>query len=143
MRKVKKLKRVVVQKENCVSCRACELACAFAHTGTFNPRKSAIRLSSAHSISAVPILCLQCVKPLCAEACLEGALVIADEKSRETTGAVLFDPSKCTGCGLCCQACRFHAMFSDPGDGKAIRCDLCGGDPTCVKYCQKDALRIV
>jgi Fe-S-cluster-containing hydrogenase component 2 len=36
--------------------------------------------------------------------------------------------------------------FLHPGDGKAIICDLCEGDPECVKVCTEakyDALRLV
>ena len=28
-------------------------------------------------------------------------------------------------------------------DGKAVKCDLCGGDPECVKFCPWDAIKFV
>jgi Fe-S-cluster-containing hydrogenase component 2 len=51
------------------------------------------------------------------------------------TKAVLVDRAKCTGCGACIAACPGKMPFLHPGDNKAAICDLCGGDPECVKVC--------
>jgi len=51
------------------------------------------------------------------------------------TGAVLVDREKCTSCGACIRACPGTVPFLHPGDNKATICDLCGGDPECVKVC--------
>ena len=42
---------------------------------------------------------------------------------------------KCTGCKLCIKACPFGAIQVGP-NREILKCDLCGGDPECVKYCQ-------
>ena len=39
--------------------------------------------------------------------------------------------------------CPFGAISIDSGDEKLIKCDLCGGDPTCVKFCSTGALQYV
>ena len=78
-------------------------------------------------------------------------------------------PEKCTGCGLCEDACSFeHEEAFSPSlsritvarnesrqvftptlraitfvNGKAAGCDLCRGDPECVKICPTDALRFI
>jgi Fe-S-cluster-containing dehydrogenase component len=31
-------------------------------------------------------------------------------------------------------------MFYNPDTHKAFKCDLCGGDPACVKVCPTDAI---
>ncbi|MCK5548711.1 MAG: 4Fe-4S binding protein, partial [Thermoplasmata archaeon] len=48
------------------------------------------------------------------------------------------DKDKCIGCRLCVVVCPFSAIttFRD----EIIKCDLCNGDPTCVKYCATGAL---
>ncbi len=50
------------------------------------------------------------------------------------TGAVIIDEDACTGCLDCADACPFDAIFVGP-DNEVLKCDLCGGDPICVKYC--------
>ena len=41
----------------------------------------------------------------------------------------------------CLEACPFGAIFFDSEQGVAIMCDLCGGDPACVKRCATGAIR--
>ena len=40
-------------------------------------------------------------------------------------------------------ACPFGAILVDPKTGDVVKCDLCGGDPTCVKVCPTRALLYV
>jgi len=64
----------------------------------------------------------------------------------EDTLAVLVDREKCTGCGQCIKSCPGNIPFLHPEDNKAVICDLCGGDPECVKVCQEarfDALVLI
>jgi len=41
---------------------------------------------------------------------------------------------------MCIQACPFGAMGYDEEQGIAEKCDLCAGDPECVKHCFYGAL---
>jgi Fe-S-cluster-containing hydrogenase component 2 len=63
--------------------------------------------------------------------CPEEALT----KSAET-GAISVDEELCIRCESCVSACPFGAITIAP-DESIIVCDLCGGDPTCVKYCKE------
>jgi len=49
-------------------------------------------------------------------------------------------PQRCTGCRLCEQWCswKHHGAVAD--GGYPLLCDLCGGDPQCVKHCPEGAL---
>jgi Fe-S-cluster-containing hydrogenase component 2 len=61
----------------------------------------------------------------------------------ESTGARIIDSTKCTGCKLCIQACPQYpdsAIMYDPERNICVKCDLCGGDPLCVKFCPEAAL---
>ena len=44
------------------------------------------------------------------------------------------DNDKCTLCEICITACPFGAIQLDP-EGNPLKCDLCGGDPLCVRHC--------
>ena len=48
---------------------------------------------------------------------------------------------RCTGCGACVDACPFGMATLHPESGLALICDLCGGDPACVKRCATGAIR--
>jgi Fe-S-cluster-containing hydrogenase component 2 len=112
------------------------------HFGLFNPRKAFLRIemdrlpkvgTKASEID-VPIVCLQCDPAPCAEACPEGAV------QKVATGAWVVDNGKCTGCGLCVDACSLGMIVVESGEGFARKCDLCEGGPSCVTYCPMGAL---
>jgi Fe-S-cluster-containing hydrogenase component 2 len=48
---------------------------------------------------------------------------------------VSISSEKCIGCYECITACPFNAIRVDTGEGLVFKCDLCGGDPECVKWC--------
>ena len=37
-------------------------------------------------------------------------------------------------------ACPFGATFVNTDNGQVLKCDLCDGDPTCVKVCPTEAI---
>ncbi len=115
----------------CSGCRRCEIACSLHHEGKMWPEASRVRVFMLVPGVEIPHLCAQCHDYPCVSACPVGALSVSDE-----TGAVLVDKEKCTSCGLCIDACPGNIPFLHPGDSKAVICDLCGGDPQCVKVCQ-------
>lgn len=56
------------------------------------------------------------------------------------TGLVRRRLEGCIGCRACMVACPFEAAFYDSGADVVVSCDLCGGDPQCVRYCPSGAL---
>ena len=44
---------------------------------------------------------------------------------------------------MCIAVCPFGAMSFDVLSEKVIKCDLCGGDPVCVKFCETQAIKYV
>lgn len=122
----------MVNPKKCTECGLCELACSFAKEGEFNPRKSRIYI-----IPKSILVCRHCKKPPCIEACEVGAII-----RDELTDAVLIDLEKCIDCRACISACPFGGILLSP-DGRVIKCDLCSGDPECVKYCYSGAIRWV
>jgi Fe-S-cluster-containing dehydrogenase component len=56
---------------------------------------------------------------------------------------MIIDKDKCLGCKMCIIACPFGAPSFDPVDRVTIKCDLCEGDPECVKLCPSETLKFV
>jgi Fe-S-cluster-containing dehydrogenase component len=83
----------------------------------------------------VPINCMRCEEPACEMACPKGATY-----RNYSTGAMEVDPNRCIGCLSCVFACPFGATFVDQENGRVLKCDLCDGDPTCVKVCPTQAI---
>lgn len=129
-------KIIAVYPDRCTACRICEIACSFRHHGEINPNKSRIKVNIFHEdFFFYPSVCSQCEDAWCVEICPNYAL----QKNRKT-GVVSVDESRCVGCRMCIQACPFGAMGYDSVKGIAEKCDLCGGDPECVKNCFYGAL---
>ena len=128
-------KVLIVDPDKCTSCRLCELVCSEAHGGAFRPSRSHIRVNiDADKASYFPMVCIQCEETPCIEECPSEALVRDPD-----TNVVMLIAENCTECGLCEAACPYGAVRF--WDGIAQKCDLCGGDPECVRFCAGGALR--
>ena len=125
----------------CSGCRKCEIACSLFHENRIWPEASRIRVFMLVPGVEFPHFCAQCEDYPCVEACPARALSISPK-----TGAVLVDKEKCTGCAQCIDACPGRVPHTHPTQGYILTCDLCDGDPQCVKVCQEggwNALKIV
>ncbi len=127
--------RIVYAGDGCTGCKRCIVACAHAHDGTFSLEAGRIWVVKEEPLTDHPVVCVQCVKPRCQEACPVGAI-------RRVDDLVLVDEGACIGCGACAEACPFGAIALHPSKGVAIKCDLCGGDPACVKFCPAGVLKL-
>ena len=52
------------------------------------------------------------------------------------------EEEKCTGCGLCADACHEGAIVMENGKAKLIRDDYCDGLGDCLPVCPADAIRM-
>jgi len=126
------LKRLFVESVLCTGCLMCELACSIHKTGLANPLNSRIRVAKNYKTGVnQPVVCRQCNPAPCQEVCP----VDCFERNLET-GALVLNEEGCIRCGSCVEACPFGAL-SFSVDGALIKCDLCGGDPRCVKFCKE------
>lgn len=132
-------KTILVDPSKCVGCRNCALSCSFAHDSVFSLGKARIAPVWVGRIGmSIPMFCQHCTKPLCIDVCPMGAIT-----RNEETGAVILDADKCIGCKQCIVVCPFGGPIMDPETGNIMKCDLCGGDPECVKHCLYGALEWV
>ena len=126
-------KRLYILPELCTGCNRCVYVCSAVKENVFIPSKARIRVIG-YSLKgrSVPVVCYQCDVPKCVEVCPVEAL------GKNSEGIVVVDSEKCVGCGECVSACPY-GMIDVVGE-IAVKCDLCGGDPTCVKECYPGAL---
>ena len=135
---------VFADPELCAGCRTCEAVCTnYNSEGRVSSAQARIILEKDYLKGNYEAnTCYQCVKPLCFHACPENAIKI-DKTSG--TNARIIDDVMCIGCGKCIEACG--SVFTpprprfDPEHEQAVKCNLCSGDPQCVKFCPYGALR--
>jgi Fe-S-cluster-containing hydrogenase component 2 len=88
----------------------------------------------------MPVVCEHCVDAPCASVCPVKAI-----NRNVEIGAVTINIDRCVGCGKCQLVCPFGLeiikLEKVDGKTKAFKCDLCGGDPACVKVCVLGALK--
>jgi Fe-S-cluster-containing hydrogenase component 2 len=130
---------VAVDPDACVACHQCEYVCAFRQTGDFQRSAAFIRVNFyPEERACVPLTCMHCDDAWCLEICPSGAI------SRDAqTAAVVIDRTRCAGCKMCLLACPYGNIRFDPSSGVAGKCDLCDGDPACVRTCGAGALRFM
>lgn len=136
--------RIQFDREKCVGCFACYVACINAHYGP--EETDALSMRSVKKITVpeegyqknICPGCVHCGK--CIKACDRGALY-----RDEATGLVLTRPEKCDGCGKCLDVCPNGVIHLDES-GKVKKCDGClerrekGQLPACVCACLTGAL---
>jgi Fe-S-cluster-containing hydrogenase component 2 len=128
---------LTLNSSKCVSCRSCELACSLVKTDECNPKNSRIKVITFDEEGFYsPTFCFQCNEAWCAKSCPVSAIV-RDEK----TDAFVVDEEKCVGCRMCTLVCPFGQIFISKTKGKASKCDLCDGDPACIKFCPTQAIK--
>lgn len=132
-------KMLFVDPTRCTGCRICEIVCSLTKEKVVNPSKARIQILKVESVSlSMPMVCQQCFDAPCAAVCPVGAL-----SQEESTGLVNHDPDRCIGCKSCVTACPFGAIGINVDANKVAKCDLCGGDPTCAKFCETKAIQCV
>jgi len=115
----------------CTGCEACVATCSISKEGIFDPTRSRLQIFRDESEGlAIPFICEQCEEPPCVGACPVNSI----EKDAEI-GVVRVNSKLCTGCGSCVTACPYNGVRLNPKSRVAIICDLCGGEPLCVRVC--------
>jgi nitrite reductase (NADH) large subunit len=135
---------VTFNRDRCLACRACELACSVVHsqsgrlesaiTEKIPPKRRLTLAAGKNGIEA--LRCEQCDDPLCVLSCKSGAL-----RRDAVTGRITLDESRCVACFMCLMVCPF-GVRPDAATGRVVRCDVCRGCevPACVTACPSGAL---
>lgn len=133
-----KAKSLLVFRKNCTGCNSCAYACSIYHEGYVRPAVARIYVRRVKGIVDIPNICWHCADSPCVEACPvtpEKAIY----KDKESNVIKYKDEKLCLGskCNKCVEACPPHYLRVHPETDKPMFCDLCGGDPECVKACNR------
>lgn len=131
------MKIVFADFARCFGCGHCAWICAFRRNGDFKADDANIWVEVDPDARTIfTITCFQCERASCLIVCPTGAL-----QRDPQTRAVVVIADRCIGCKLCITACSFGNIHFDQAHGVAVKCDLCHGDPQCVKFCMAKALQ--
>lgn len=129
-------KILVVDPEKCTGCRLCEVVCSMYHEKTINPYRARIRVVKWEAVGIyVPMVCQHCESPVCEAVCPMNAI-----QRDPNTGAMVINYDRCIGCKMCVLSCPLGGVSVDPKTRKVVKCDLCGGNPQCVRFCETKAV---
>ena len=120
--------------EKCIGCRLCEVICSLSHENSVMPSRSRIEVVTINPSIDLPVYCYQCTDAPCAEVCPVNAI------KRNENGVMIIDEETCINCRACTKACPFGCTGIN-SEGKVFKCDMCDGDPECVKICPTHALK--
>lgn len=130
-----------IDSGRCIGCQACVQACAECDT---HKGESMIQLDWVDrrvSPQTVPVVCMHCDSPTCAEVCP------ADAIKRTDDGVVLSARKpRCIACNNCVLACPFGIPKMHTQNSLMMKCDLCydrtsvGNKPMCASVCPSQAL---
>ena len=129
------MKKLMIERSKCGGCGVCQALCSLKRAGEVRPGESAIRVERYAGADGLNVVyCQHCADPVCVTACLKGVV------DRGADGAVTRREEGCFACGACEVMCPFGAPVYDSVRDVYVTCDLCGGDPLCVKVCPTGAL---
>ena len=119
--------RIAVSYKKCTGCRLCEMVCSLHQLDIINPEKSAIRIQKddLDSSSNTPVVCRRCHAMKC----------LAEEDVAEGSAQRRF-----LWPGRRAEQCPFGSL--GVLGQHASHCDVCAGDPQCVRVCTSGALRV-
>ncbi len=134
-------KVLLIDPFKCDGCKECETVCIARHTGyrkIAHKRIEILGTGSGDRHFFVPFLCQQCADAPCMAVCPKDAI-----KRDHDLARVTIDTNLCVGCALCVSACPSGLMAFAHDSGFPYKCDLCDGEPECVRVCDKKALEYV
>jgi Fe-S-cluster-containing dehydrogenase component/formate-dependent nitrite reductase membrane component NrfD len=137
----------VIDQTRCIGCHACTTACKSENLVPLSVTRTYVKhvdvgvfpqARRAHQVTR----CNQCAHAPCVTACPTTAMF------KRADGIVDFDKSICIGCKACMAACPYDAIFINPEDHSAEKCNFCahridvGLEPACVVVCPTQAILV-
>lgn len=137
----------VIDQTRCIGCHACSTACKSENEVPLSVNRTYVKSVDVGTFPAVGrsfqvTRCNQCDEPPCVFACPTAAMYRRDD------GIVDFDKTACIGCKACIAACPYDAIFINPSDNSAEKCNFCaqridvGLEPACVVVCPAEAILV-
>jgi len=135
----------IIDQERCIGCHACTTACKAENEVPVGVSRTYVKSVDVGLFPEVRrnfqvTRCNQCVDAPCVAACPTAAMFTRED------GIVDFDKDSCIGCKACIAACPYDAIFINPEDHSAEKCNFCaqridmGLEPACVVVCPVEAI---
>ncbi len=153
------MKAFVIDVAICNGCYCCQIACKDEHvandwtpyakpepeTGQFWLKMNEFVRGTVPKVKMYyrPHLCMHCDNAPCMAACpIKGAIY------KRPDGLVIIDPTKCTSCKNCVDACPYKVIYFNEGLNLAQKCTGCAHlidqgwkEPRCVDACPTAAIK--
>lgn len=135
----------IIDNRKCIGCHACTVACKSEHQVPVGVNRTWVKYIEKGEFPDTRRLfsvmrCNHCADAPCVEICPVTALYTRED------GIVDFDNRRCIGCKACTQACPYDALFMEPDNHTASKCNYCthrvdiGLEPACVVVCPEHAI---
>jgi Fe-S-cluster-containing dehydrogenase component len=130
-----------IDPNRCIGCQSCVQACSECDTHRGISMIHLEYVERASSVQTVPVVCMHCEQPTCAEVCPADAI-------KRTGDGVVQSARKprCIACGNCVLACPFGVPEVYEDRQLMMKCDMCydrssvGKRPMCATVCPSQAL---
>jgi Fe-S-cluster-containing dehydrogenase component len=137
----------VLDQTKCIGCHACTTACKSENLVPLGVTRTYVKAVEVGTFPQVRrsfqvTRCNMCDDAPCVTACPTSAMY------RRPDGLVDFDKASCIGCKACMAACPYDAIFINPADHSAEKCNFCshridaGLEPACVVVCPVEAILV-
>ena len=130
-----------IDASRCIGCNACVHACMECDTHKGQSMIQLDFIDREHSTQTVPIVCMHCESPTCAEVCPADAIKRTDDGIVQSARK-----PRCIACNNCVLACPFGIPKMNSGMNLMMKCDMCydrtsvGKKPMCASVCPSGAL---
>lgn len=130
-----------IDPNRCIGCESCVQACSECDTHKGHSMIHLEYVNRRESPQTLPVVCMHCDSPTCAEVCPADAIKRTEDGVVQTARK-----PRCIACNNCVLACPFGVPKMNTDYELMMKCDMCydrtsmGKRPMCATVCPSQAL---